>query len=720
MKAIPGLLAGALCLAAFVPLVLPDDRVIDQPDYYSYQLPTREFVKAELLAGRFPLWIPYLGYGLPLHAGQQATICYPLLTPLLLVLPVNYAIRVAVFLHLVLAFCGMLCLARAFGLGRWPAALAAVIAVGGGYPAAHLNAGHITHLLEFALLPWFFVAVHWFLRKPGPWPCAALAVLGALFLFAGQPQLPYYALLFAGFWVVASLVRGEAARQRGKVLVWGGLAAVTAGLLVLVQLLPALELIRDGQEFSDRGSALRAGYLAMRPIDLLTLLQPNCMGNPYAGEPAFLDLEIAYHERAAYGGLAAVALVLLAVARRRRDPWEWGALALCLFSLVVALGNATPFFPVLGRLLPGLWAFRCPARILAVASLFYALLAGRGLEVLLTPDPEVNRDRLMYLTLGLLVLLVGYPLFVLQASGLVPQYLTYVAEHCSAEYLASGVVLAVAIGVLLTVRRMGLRYPELACFLVVAFTATDLWYFGGRHFEVVERPAEAAPPFPAEARLPVRFSEDWDEAWRYQYSELVEVAAHRGCPTPLTNEGAYLPAALHRLYVRLADQETSHEALAYSGTNYLYRREKKEWEATQGVLPRIRVEEPEDSVLSTQYDGRGTEPAGNAVAVQAENPQHLRLHVSAPYAGQLVIADTWYPGWVCQVDGVDVPIELAHGSFRSVRLSAGERDVEFTYRPASFRYGLIGSSAGLFLLIGLVAAGWWKPSRRSPVGCPGR
>src|SRR5438132_1149899 len=100
-------LTGLLCLAAFVPLVLPDDRVLDTPDYYGYQLPTREFVRQELLAGRFPLWIPTIGNGLPLHAGQQASLCYPLLTPLLVVLPANNALRVAVFLHLLLAFAGL-------------------------------------------------------------------------------------------------------------------------------------------------------------------------------------------------------------------------------------------------------------------------------------------------------------------------------------------------------------------------------------------------------------------------------------------------------------------------------------------------------------------------------------------------------------------------------------------------------------------------------------
>ena len=45
---------------------------------------------------------------------------------------------------------------------------------------------------------------------------------------------------------------------------------------------------------------------------------------------------------------------------------------------------------------------------------------------------------------------------------------------------------------------------------------------------------------------------------------------------------------------------------------------------------------------------------------------------------------------------------MDRGGARTSAAAAGEHEVEFDYRPASFRYGLIGSAAGLALLLGLV------------------
>jgi len=57
-------------------------------------------------------------------------------------------------------------------------------------------------------------------------------------------------------------------------------------------------------------------------------------------------------------------------------------------------------------------------------------------------------------------------------------------------------------------------------------------------------------------------------------------------------------------------------------------------------------------------------------------------------AGQLVLTDTWYPGWSAEVDGREVPIRPANGAFRAVEVPAGRREVAFEYRPWTARVGL--------------------------------
>src|SRR5487761_1155149 len=106
-------------LTPFAPLLLPDGRGVAVPpafDYANYQLPTRQFARDEILAGRFPLWLPYLACGTPLHATQQASLCYPLLTPLVLVFGAGYGINVSIFLHLLLCFAGEYLLGRKLDL----------------------------------------------------------------------------------------------------------------------------------------------------------------------------------------------------------------------------------------------------------------------------------------------------------------------------------------------------------------------------------------------------------------------------------------------------------------------------------------------------------------------------------------------------------------------------------------------------------------------------
>jgi hypothetical protein len=85
-------------------------------------------------------------------------------------------------------------------------------------------------------------------------------------------------------------------------------------------------------------------------------------------------------------------------------------------------------------------------------------------------------------------------------------------------------------------------------------------------------------------------------------------------------------------------------------------------------------------------------------------PNRVTIWAILPQPGYLILADTFYPGWQARVDGQRVDVWRANYAFRAVALDAGEHEVLFEYRPASFMVGL--ACSGLALAAALVVWVW--------------
>ncbi|MCB9777573.1 MAG: hypothetical protein H6742_03330 [Alphaproteobacteria bacterium] len=90
-------------------------------------------------------------------------------------------------------------------------------------------------------------------------------------------------------------------------------------------------------------------------------------------------------------------------------------------------------------------------------------------------------------------------------------------------------------------------------------------------------------------------------------------------------------------------------------------------------------------------------PAGSATLVSA-SPTELVFDVRADRDALMVQRDTWYPGWVATVDGVDAPVLRTAFALRGVPVSAGSRTVTLRYAPRVLQGALLAGAAALLIL----------------------
>lgn len=104
------------------------------------------------------------------------------------------------------------------------------------------------------------------------------------------------------------------------------------------------------------------------------------------------------------------------------------------------------------------------------------------------------------------------------------------------------------------------------------------------------------------------------------------------------------------------------------------------------------------------------EPTSSLAAeVRRYEDQHVSITASGP--GTLVLADTWYPGWVATVDGAPATIVRADCLFRGVTLPVGQHEVRFDYQPATLNMLLFVSASFLLMVVSAGAYAYSRPNQ---------
>jgi hypothetical protein len=440
----PVLAAGCLALltVSSFQAVLFEGHQFGFRDAVQYFDPLHRAIQAQWNAGRFPLWLPAENAGMPLLGNPTAAVLYPGKIVFAL-LPDHWAARIYVIGHTLLAFAGMVALAR--GLGRsHTAALISGLAYAFGAPTLFLYS-NVIYLVGASWLPFGIRAAERLVRTgetgafvelagvlvmstlggdpeaaylcgvagllyipisqrvpsdedgPARWRTATalvavIAAAGALGLAIDWSEVvsqPAFRIVRLAAWVAVAGVIGARARVGApcaataarRVLALAG-AGVLAACLAGVQLVPAAEFASLSFRAAEQ-APLDIFRFSIHPVRLIELAWPNVTGATFPENHSWLVLlepgaaQQFWVPSLYLGGLTLV-LALAGAGLGRGPAGRVWLTVLAIVALLGSLGRLGGIYAVLAALLPGFGMFRYPSKLLVLASLAPAGLAGYG------------------------------------------------------------------------------------------------------------------------------------------------------------------------------------------------------------------------------------------------------------------------------------------------------------------------------------------------------
>ncbi|HVA10182.1 MAG TPA: YfhO family protein, partial [Acidimicrobiales bacterium] len=517
-------------------------------------------------------------------------------------------------------------------------------------------------------------------------------------------------------------------------------AFAVGGALGAPLILPGVQIIRESQRAVPGGdpAELIAGNPPLPLHSLIHLAFQGFDGLPTAGNKWFGYIE-GYSETAAYVGVIAIVLAVMAVAVRRRRP------EVVAFGAVVVAAAATAFVPPLVSLL-----YRLPVvgtilwqRALLPLVFGVVVLAAVGMDSLVRANDErsVRRWAGGGFAVAAVVLLV---LWVEGRGHLPPAEASTRAASFIWPVVATAVGL-VAIGLLVRDNRRSRRSGPmrasrfgvgaavglllLACetaFLLVA--GAPLWTSASTPFsptraEMALKSAVGSSVVGFGAPLcffPPGLGILPNAQLAYGVQELglydpLIPSAYFSSWSDLTHKSAgnrrdflYCPVVTTAAQARLYGVSFVLEPGGTKGP------QGSEFDTTIGDEDLYRIPRAAVATL-TPLTKAGTAPPvdaeGKAVVVTHPNPASWKLVTNTAKPQVLRLRLTDVPGWRASVDGRAVPLHRFAGVMLQVDVPGGRHVVELDYWPITFTVGIVVASCAAAGLIAALAFAWGRGRR---------
>ena len=388
-------------------------------DVVLQQLPWHDWVREELLSGRFPLWASGPLGGVPLFSHAQSAALYPLHI-LWAFLPTGAGLGIVMALKAWLAGWGTWGFLRALRLHP----LAALVgALGFMFSASFVvwlpwdNSG-----IQL-LLPWLCWAAYVWCMEGKRGALVGVALLTAFAVVGGNPEILAIVGLTAAIWTISLLVSGARSLRFGQI---GALAAaVGVGVLLgAIQILPFLEALGISSLARRRDLAGTLAPVHMDASMLMDWLLPRWWG---AYSDGVLGGPMVFTEANGYVGLVALVgllLALLGVARKQINlQFVLPFLFIGVFAFLVTyddtIGRAIRSLPILSQMIGYRWIQSVSFSLVVLGALGWDWLIKRA-GALRASAPAVLPMWAGLKWLGAGLLTVGAVVLVAHLVGLVP------------------------------------------------------------------------------------------------------------------------------------------------------------------------------------------------------------------------------------------------------------------------------------------------------------
>ncbi len=740
----------------------PGDVLYDIPPWHLYQPPGREPAKFRVLAdvvtyfapayatiqkslseGELPLWNPYQFAGMPLMANFQSSVFYP---PRLLLLVLDLPWAMTTFVLLKLWFCGMCAWACGLGMGLRPGAA-------GFLSVAWMLSGYCVLWANWPLtdvaawMPLLFLGVDLILRGRGAAGVLVGTAAATLLLLAGHPETAFtfsfglgVCFLFQVLWALR--FREPVVRP----VLLCGLVWLLALLICAVQLAPFLEYLANSSAVQERSH----GSLAYPVTAAAALWAPRFFGtwteHNFWGSIHSHMYSMLYVGVGAWIVMALLPPLLIGASNagdrdrplnRRRAACLLGALCVSLLlafdAPTIGLINRLPVFRSV------IFFYHAAFAVFAVL-----VLAAMGLNGWTAARRSVRH----FVWVPFVVLAAGAVLAGLYRFNLpvlrAQHYDAYVLRQIIRAGIFAG--LSVLILAIQTVRCA----PRMVPLLLTALVAADLagaqqglnptlarkLFFPDtaltRQLKQLERPRRIGVSEGGVIAGPMTVFgiEDWlaydglfpARMWNFQRGLGKDFWVNMEPAAAINyylNDPKYPPVMPEAKLAGMERIATEDGLDVYRNPASLPR--ARFVAATeiipdfQAMLERMKAPgfEPSKIALLEQAPRSPLPPATDALPGEARVVQYGNNRVEVRYAsradGVLVLADAWYPGWKCRINGAAAEVFPVYHVFRGVVVPAGSGKAEFVYAPDSLRGGMAVSAATL-----LACGGWalWYLLRR--------